>query len=156
MRELAQRVNFNLQMSTADQYLAQGATAAAANTLKALTVNPPTNPVDAGNLAQKLAQAGDLTSAVSVVRTNLQRGVQGNAGDYAAQMTVLNQAGLGSEAQRFLSNPELQARSTPTQLAGIRNGYLINEVDCLRQQRQYAVAYDKLIGALQQIRRTAI
>ncbi|MGK3144010.1 cellulose synthase subunit BcsC-related outer membrane protein [Pantoea sp. C2G6] len=150
MRELAQRVNFNLQMSTADQYLAQGATAAAANTLKALTVNPPTNPVDAGNLAQKLAQAGDLTSAVAVVRSNLQRGVQGNAGDYAAQMTVLNQAGLSSEAQRFLSNPELQARSTPTQLAGIRNGYLINEVDRLRQQRQYAAAYDKLIGALQQ------
>ncbi|WP_312543900.1 cellulose biosynthesis protein BcsC [Pantoea eucalypti] len=150
MRELAQRVNFNLQMSTADQYLAQGATAAAANTLKALAVTPPTNPVDAGNLAQKLAQAGDLTSAVSVVQANLQRGVQGNAGDYAAQMAVLNQAGLGSEAQRFLSNPELQARSTPTQLAGIRNGYLINEVDRLRQQRQYAVAYDKLIGALQQ------
>lgn len=150
MRELAQRVNFNLQMSTADRYLAQGATAAAANTLKALTVNPPANPVDAGNLAQKLAQAGDLPSAVSLVRANLQRGVQGNAGDYAAQMAVLNQAGLGSEAQRFLSNPELQARSTPTQLAGIRNGYLINEVDRLRQQRQYAVAYDKLIGALQQ------
>jgi len=150
MRELAQRVNFNLQMSTADQYLAQGATAAAANTLKALTVTPPANPVDAGNLAQKLAKAGDLSSAVSVVRTNLQRGVKGNAGDYAAQMAVLNQAGLGSEAQRFLSNPELQARSTPTQLAGIRNGYLINEVDRLRQQRQYAVAYDKLIGALQQ------
>ncbi|MDQ1212832.1 cellulose biosynthesis protein BcsC [Pantoea anthophila] len=150
MRELAQRVNFNLQMSTADRYLAQGDTAAAANTLKALTVNPPANPVDAGNLAQKLAQAGDLTSAVSLVRANLQRGVQGNAGDYAAQMAVLNQAGLGSEAQRFLSNPELQARSTPTQLAGIRNGYLINEVDRLRQQRQYALAYDKLIAALQQ------
>lgn len=150
MRELAQRVNFNLQMSTADQYLAQGAMAAAANTLKALTTTPPVNPVDAGNLAQKLAQAGDLTRAVSVVRTNLQRGVQGNAGDYAAQMAVLNQAGLGSEAQRFLNNPALQARSTPTQLAGIRNGYLINEVDRLRQQRQYAAAYDKLIGALQQ------
>lgn len=150
MRELAQRVNFNLQMSSADHYLAQGATTAAANTLKALATSPPANPVDAGNLAQKLAQAGDLTSAVSVVRTNLQRGVQGNAGDYAAQMAVLNQAGLGSEAQRFLSNPELQARSTPTQLAGIRNGYLINEVDRLRQQRQYAAAYDKLIGALQQ------
>lgn len=150
MRALAQRVNFNLQMSTADQYLSQGANAAAANTLKALAVNPPSNPADAGNLAQKLAQAGDLTTAVSVVRTNMQRGVQGNAGDYAAQVTVLNQAGLSAEAQRFLSSPELQARSTPTQLAAMRNGYLINEVDRLRQQRQYAAAYDKLIGALQQ------
>lgn len=149
MRELAQRVNFNLQMNTADQYLAQGSNAAAANTLKALATNPPTNPVDAGNLAQKLAKAGDITTAVAIVRGNMQRGVQGNAGDYAAQVAVLNQAGLSSEAQNFLSNPELQARSTPTQLAGIRNGYLINEVDRLRQRKQYAAAYDKLIGALQ-------
>ena len=149
MRQLAQRVNFNLQMATADQYLAQGSNAAAANTLRALAQTPPTNPADAGNLAHKLAQAGDLTSAVAVVRGNMQRGVQGNAGDYAAQVAVLNQAGLTSEAQNFLSNPELQARSTSTQLAGIRNGYLINEVDTLREQKQYAAAYDKLIGALQ-------
>lgn len=150
MRELAQRVNFNLQMATADRYLAQGANAAAANTLKALAQTPPTNPVDAGNLAQKLASAGDVATAVAIVRGNMQRGVQGNAGDYAAQVAVLNQAGLGSEAQRFLAAPELQARSTPTQLAGIRNGYVINEVDRLREQKQYAAAYDKLIGALQQ------
>jgi len=149
MRELAQRVNFNLQMATADQYLAQGSDAAAANTLKALAVNPPDNPVDAGNLAQKLAKAGDLAGAVAVVRGNMQRGVQGNAGDYAAQVAALNQAGLESEAQRFLSTPALQARSTPKQLADLREGYLINEVDRLRQQKQYAAAYDKLIGALQ-------
>ena len=149
MRTLAQRVNFNLQMATADQYLAQGNSAAAANTLRALTAAPPSNPVDAGNLAQKLAKAGDLTTAVSIVRGNMQRGVQGNAGDYAAQVAVLNQAGLSTEAQSFLSSPELQARSTPTQLAGIRNGYVINEVDRLREQKQYAAAYDKLVGALQ-------
>ncbi|MDF7629770.1 cellulose synthase subunit BcsC-related outer membrane protein [Erwiniaceae bacterium L1_55_4] len=149
MRELAQRVNFNLQMTTADQYLAQGSNAAAANTLRALASSPPSNPVDAGNLAQKLAKAGDLTTAVSVVRSNMQRGIQGNAGDYAAQVAVLNQAGLNTEAQSFLSSPELQARSTPTQLAAIRNGYVINEVDRLREQKQYAAAYDKLVGALQ-------
>ena len=149
MRELAQRVNFNLQMATADQYLAQGSNAAAANTLKALAVNPPDNPVDAGNLAQKLAKAGDITTAVAVVRGNMQRGVQGNVGDYATQVAVLNQAGLDNEAQRFLSLPELQARSTPKQLADIREGYLINDVDRLRQQKQYAAAYDKLVGALQ-------
>jgi Tfp pilus assembly protein PilF len=149
MRELAQRVNFNLQMATADQYLAQGSNAAAANTLRALAATPPANPVDAGNLAQKLAKAGDVTTAVSVVRSNMQRGVQGNAGDYAGQVAVLNQAGLTTEAQSFLSSPELQARSTPTQLAGIRNGYVINEVDRLREQKQYAAAYDKLVGALQ-------
>ncbi len=149
IRALAQRVNFNLQMTMADQYLARGENVAAANTLKALAMTPPSEPSDVGKLAQSLFQAGDVTSAVSVVRNNLQRGVQGNAGDYAAQMAVLNQAGLGVEAQRFLSDPELQTRSTPTQLAGIRNGYLINEADQLREKKQYAAAYDKLIGALQ-------
>lgn len=149
MRELAQRVNFNLQMAVAQQYLAQGANAAAANTLKALAVNPPKNPADAGNLAKGLAAAGDMNAAVLVVRNSMQRGVQGNAGDYAAQVTVLNQAGLSGEAQSFLADPELQSRSTPAQLAGIQNGYLINEADRLRTQGQYAAAYDKLIGALQ-------
>ena len=149
MRELARRANFNLQMAVAQQYLAQGSNAAAANTLKALAVNPPENPADAGNLAKGLADAGDLTTAVSVVRNSMQRGVKGNAGDYATQVAVLNQAGLAGEAQTFLSNPELQSRSTPTQLAGIQNGYVINEADRLRTQGQYAAAYDKLIGALQ-------
>ena len=149
MRELAQRANFNLQMTTAGQYLAQGSSAAAANTLKALAANPPSNPADAGKLAQSLAQAGDITTAVAVVRSNMQRGVQGNAGDYAAQVAVLNQAGLTAEARNFLSSPALQSRSTPAQLASIRNGDIINEVDRLREQKQYAAAYDKLIGALQ-------
>ncbi len=149
MRELVQRVNFNLQMAVAQQYLAQGSNTAALNSLKALAMAPPQKPADAGSLAKALAGAGDLTTAVSVVRNNMQRGVQGNAGDYAAQVAVLNQAGLNGEAQKFLMDPELQARSTPTQLAGMRNGYLINEADRLRTQGQYAAAYDKLIGALQ-------
>ncbi|WP_168404626.1 cellulose biosynthesis protein BcsC [Erwinia amylovora] len=150
MRTLAQRVNFNQQMAVARRYLAQGFPAAADNTLRALAVNPPYNPVDAGKLAAGLAQAGDLPTAVSVVRSNMQRGVQGNVGDYAAQLAVLEQAGLGAEAQSFINNPELQARSTRAQLAGVLNGALINQVDELRTRKQYAAAYDKLIGALQQ------
>ncbi|MBL5932352.1 cellulose biosynthesis protein BcsC [Lelliottia amnigena] len=149
MRELAQRVNTNLQMATAERYLAQGNSVAAANTLKTLSARPPESPADAGKLARMLAQSGNLTTAVSVVRSNMREGVQGNAGDYADQVAVLNQAGLNGEAQSFLSNPELLSRSTPTQLAGVRNGYVINEADQLREQGNYAAAYDKLIRALQ-------
>ncbi|UJD96529.1 tetratricopeptide repeat protein [Lelliottia amnigena] len=149
MRELAQRVNTNLQMATAERYLAQGNSVAAANTLKTLSTRPPESPADAGKLARMLAQSGDLTTAVSVVRSNMREGVKGNAGDYADQVAVLNQAGLNGEAQSFLSNPELLSRSTPTQLAGVRNGYVINEADQLREQGNYAAAYDKLIRALQ-------
>ena len=149
MRDLAKRVNYNLQLATAERYLAQGNTNAAANTLKTLTAQPPKSPTDAGKLAKLLAQSGDTTGAVALVRENMREGVQGNAGDYADQITVLNKAGLNSEAQTFLSNPEIQARSTPTQLAGMRNGYVINEADQLREQGNYAAAYDKLMRALQ-------
>ena len=149
MRSLAARVNYNLQMSVAERYLAQGDTVAAANTLKALAMRPPQSPADAGKLAIMLAQTGDVSTAVTIVRDNMSRGVQGNAGDYGDQIAVLNQAGLGREAQAFLANPELQSRSTPTQLASVRNGYVINEVDQLRTQGNYAAAYDKLIRAMQ-------
>ncbi|HDO7161553.1 TPA: cellulose synthase, partial [Klebsiella pneumoniae] len=106
-------------------------------------------PADAGKLARLLAESGDLTTAVSLVRNNISSGVSGNAGDYADQIAVLNQAGLTGEAQNLISNPQLQASSTPTQLASIRNGYVINEADRLREQGNYAAAYDKLIRAMQ-------
>lgn len=149
MRALAARVNYNLQMSVAERYMAQGDTVAAANTLKALAMRPPQSPADAGKLARMLAQTGDFSTAVTIVRDNMRNGVQGNAGDYADQIAVLNQAGLGREAQAFLASPELQSRSTSTQLASIRNGYVINEADQLRTQGNYAAAYDKLIRAMQ-------
>ncbi len=110
---------------------------------------PPKAPADAGKLARLLAESGDLTTAVSLVRNNISGGVSGNAGDYADQIAVLNQAGLTGEAQNLISNPQLQASSTPTQLASIRNGYVINEADRLREQGNYAAAYDKLIRAMQ-------
>lgn len=149
-RELAQRANFNLQMATAQVYLSHGENAAAGNTLRALTVTPPENPVDAGNLARSLAAAGDIGTAVTVVRNNMQRGVQGNAGDYAAQISVLNQAGLSDEARAWLSRPELVARSTESQLDALNTGFVIQDADRLRENKQYAAAYDKLARALQQ------
>ena len=149
MRDLHQRVNYNLQLVTAQNYLAQGNTVAASNTLRAMAATPPKSPADVGKLARLLAQSGDVTTAVALVRNNISGGISGNAGDYADQVTVLNQAGLTREAQNLLANPQLQASSTPTQLASIRNGYVINEADRLREQGNYAAAYDKLIRAMQ-------
>jgi Tfp pilus assembly protein PilF len=149
MRDLRQRVNYNLQLTTAQDYLAQGNTVAASNTLKAMSATPPKSPADVGKLARLLAQSGDVSTAVTLVRNNISGGITGNAGDYADQVAVLNQAGLTNEAQTLLSNPQLQASSTPTQLASIRNGYVINEADRLREQGNYAAAYDKLMGAMQ-------
>ena len=148
MRDLRQRVNYNLQLVTAENYLAQGNTIAASNTLRAMASTPP-KPRRTPALARLLAESGDLTTAVSLVRNNISSGVSGNAGDYADQIAVLNQAGLTGEAQNLISNPQLQASSTPTQLASIRNGYVINEADRLREQGNYAAAYDKLIRAMQ-------
>ncbi|MGK9174788.1 BCSC C-terminal domain-containing protein [Yokenella regensburgei] len=149
MRDLSESVNYNLQMATAERYLAQGNMTAASNTLKALANQPPKSPADAGKLARMLARTGDMTGAVALVRDSMKAGVQGNAGDYADQVAVLNQAGLTQEAQTFMSSPEIQSRSTPAQLAGVRNGYVINEADELREKGNYAAAYDMLIRALQ-------
>ena len=79
----------------------------------------------------------------------MRQGVNGNAGDYADQVTVLNQAGLSNEAQAFLQNPQIQSGTSPTALANLRNGFVINQADQLREQGQYAAAYDKLVVALQ-------
>ncbi|TPG57023.1 cellulose biosynthesis protein BcsC [Ewingella americana] len=149
MRELAQRANFNQQMATAEAYQQQGNSAAAANTLRALAQDPPSAPADVGALAKNLAATGQIPLAVQLVRQNMQKGVHGNAGDYADQVTVLNQAGLSNEAQAFLQNPQIQASTTPTEMADMRNGFVINQVDQLREQGQYAAAYDKLVVALQ-------
>ncbi|THD50305.1 tetratricopeptide repeat protein [Enterobacteriaceae bacterium ML5] len=149
MRELAQRANFNAQMADAENYLQQGNSAAAANTLRALAQNPPSAPADVGALAKNLAATGQLPLAVQLVRQNMRNGVKGNAGDYADQVTVLNQAGLSNEAQAFLQNPEIQSGTSPTALANLRNGFVITQADQLREQGQYAAAYDKLIVALQ-------
>ncbi|MBF7997726.1 cellulose biosynthesis protein BcsC [Rahnella laticis] len=149
MRELAQRANFNAQMADAENYLQQGNTAAAANTLRALAQNPPTAPADVGALAKNLAATGQVPLAVQLVRQNMRQGVNGNAGDYADQITVLNSAGLGNEAQAFLQNPQIQSGTSATALANLRNGYVITQADQLREQGQYAAAYDKLVVALQ-------
>lgn len=149
MRELSRRVNLNLQLATAELYLSQGNTLAASNTLKTLFSRPPESPVDAGRFALLLARSGDMSSAVTVVRRSLAEGVKGNAGDYAGQITVLNEAGLTDEAERFLSSPELISRSTSAQLSGVQNSYVINQADRLREQGNYAAAYDRLIRALQ-------
>jgi hypothetical protein len=44
-----------------------------------------------------------VTTAVSLVRNNISGGISGNAGDYADQVAVLNQAGLTNEAQTLLA-----------------------------------------------------
>ncbi|MQK21908.1 cellulose synthase, partial [Escherichia coli] len=90
MRDLRQRVNYNLQLTTAQDYLAQGNTVAASNTLKAMSATPPKSPADVGKLARLLAQSGDVSTAVTLVRNNISGGITGNAGDYADQVAVLN------------------------------------------------------------------
>ncbi len=119
MRDLAQRVNYNLQMATAERYLAQGNMTAASNTLKALSATPPKNPVDAGKLARMLARTGDLTTAVSLVRDNMKQGVQGNAGDYADQVAVLNpEGGPESGSAEFCLQPGTAIAQHPCAIGG--------------------------------------
>ncbi len=149
MRELATRVSFNEQIANAERYTQQGNRTAALNTLRGLAQTPPSAPADVGKLAQELMAAGDSATAISLVRNNMRAGVNGNAGDYAAQVAVLNQAGLNAEAEAWLNNPRILASTTPAELSRIRQGSVINQADELRQRGQYGAAYDRLIVAMQ-------
>jgi tetratricopeptide (TPR) repeat protein len=147
MRDLRQRVNYNLQLATA-QISGAGQYGRGVQHPEGDGRHAAKSPGGRRQTGAAAGQSGDVTTAVSLVRNNISGGVSGNAGDYADQVAVLNQAGLTGEAQTC-SNPQLQASSTPTQLASIRNGYVINEADRLREQGNYAAAYDKLIRAMQ-------
>lgn len=148
MRDLRQRVNYNLQLVTAENYRRRA------------IPSPPAIPC--GRWPPRRQSPGGRRQAGASAGRERRPDHRGLAGaqqyqqrrirqcrDYADQIAVLNQAGLTGEAQNLISNPQLQASSTPTQLASIRNGYVINEADRLREQGNYAAAYDKLIRAMQ-------
>ncbi|WP_337263880.1 MULTISPECIES: cellulose biosynthesis protein BcsC [unclassified Serratia (in: enterobacteria)] len=149
MRELAAVASVNQQRASAENYLRQGNTASAAVILRQMAQKPPTEPAALGELAKDLMAVGDTSMAVQLVRENMRQGVKGSAGDYAAQIAVLNQAGLSQEADAWLNNPALLAKSSAREIGQLRNGGVINEADKLRLQGQYGAAYDKLIAALQ-------
>ncbi|AHG21772.1 BscS [Chania multitudinisentens RB-25] len=149
MRELAATASVNQQRVSAENYLRQGNTASAAAILRQMAQKPPTEPAALGELAKDLMAVGDTATAVQLVRENMRQGVKGNAGDYSAQIAVLNQAGLSQEADAWLNNPALLAKSSAREISQLRNGGVINEADTLRLRGQYGAAYDKLIAALQ-------
>ncbi|MFC0229377.1 cellulose biosynthesis protein BcsC [Serratia aquatilis] len=148
MRALAATAAANQQRVSAENYIKQGNTASAAVILRQLAEKPPSDPAALGELAKDLMVVGDATTAVKLVRDNMRQGVKGSAGDYAGQIAVLNQAGLSQEADAWLNNPALRARSTSKDISQLQLGSVINEADKLRLQGQYGAAYDKLIGAL--------
>lgn len=148
MRALNERVRFNRQLTIADGFIRQGNSIAALNTLHLMAANPPANPTDLGNLAQKIMLAGDSATAVRLVRLNIARGLHGSVGEYAAQASVLNQAGLFAEAQAILNDPSLQSQSTAEEIAKVRSGSVIPQSDKLREQGNVGAAYDLLMTAL--------
>jgi tetratricopeptide (TPR) repeat protein len=149
MRALVAMAAINQQRAIAEDYLRQGNAVAAVAIFRQLAQTPPTEPAALGNLAKDLMAVGDVSTAVQLVRDNMRLGVKGNAGDYAAQIAVLNQAGLNQEADAWIENPVLQARSSPQALSELRSASVINYADKLRLQGQYSAAYEKLMGALQ-------
>ncbi|MEA9389006.1 cellulose synthase subunit BcsC-related outer membrane protein [Acerihabitans sp. TG2] len=148
MRSLNQRVRFNRQLAIADGFIRQGNSIAALNTLHIMAANPPDNPADLGNLAQKIMQAGDSTTALRLVKLNIAKGLHGSVSDYAAQTSVLNQAGLFAQAQAILNDPSLQSQSTAEEIAKVRSGSIIPQADKLREQGHVAAAYGLLMTAL--------
>jgi thioredoxin-like negative regulator of GroEL len=145
---LRRRAAFNLDLANADRLIAGGDTSGAAALLLPLSGAEIDSPADAGHLAASLYKAGQTDRALSVIHRSQARGLKGSIGDYAQQVSVLNKAGLGQEADALLSNPALLARSSQHEIAEIKMGGVINEADRLRDAGQYARAYDTLIVKL--------
>lgn len=147
MQQLIQRSTFQKNIAKADQALKQGNIATALNLLQPLKT--PDSIADIGRLALLLSQAGNQKRAALLVKQSINKGIQGNAGDYAPYMTVLEQIGDDDAAKALLASHEIQQNSTPEQLTTLRNIYVINQADRLREQQQYAQSYDLLARALQ-------
>ena len=149
VEELYQQSRFYLALDLAHSYLTSGDKAKALDVLNRIKPQAVSHPLWTGKLAQLLVKSGEINTAVTLVKENIAQGIHGNAGEYADQVAVLYQAGLRSDAESLLNDPKLIAASTPLQLARARNVYVINEADNLRQQGNYAPAYDLLTHALQ-------
>ncbi|XBS71931.1 tetratricopeptide repeat protein [Acerihabitans sp. KWT182] len=144
MGDLDKRVRYRRQLAVAENYLRQGDSLAASNTLRILAQNPPTSPADVGVLAEDMMAAGDAQQAVQLVRASINGGLRGTVGEYGEHIAVLNQAGLFDEADALANNPALISASTPTEVADIRAGTAIVTADRLREEGNISAAYAKL------------
>ncbi|HHB8085835.1 TPA: cellulose synthase subunit BcsC-related outer membrane protein [Klebsiella pneumoniae] len=100
MRDLRQRVNYNLQLVTAENYLAQGNTIAASNTLRAMASTPPKAPADAGKLA-RLYQSGKMNKEAGVVYDYLMTRDTPNQDARAGAIDVALSAGNNDRAEQL-------------------------------------------------------
>jgi Tfp pilus assembly protein PilF len=148
MTTLMTRVQGNQQMDIAQNYLRQGNTQAARNSLQSLSSTPPQTPVDVGRLAQLLMQTGDSPRALELVRENQAQGLHGSLADYAGQIRVLNQAGRFSEAESLLNAPVLQNSASQQEIDNIRLASVISRADRLREKGKPEAAWNLVMPAL--------
>nr|BAY00717.1 cellulose synthase subunit C [Enterobacteriaceae bacterium UMI-11] len=148
MTALNSRVQSNLQMDIAQNYLRQGNTLAARNSLRSLERTPPQTPVDLGRYAQLMMQAGDSPLALQLVRENQAQGLHGTLADYAGQIRVLNQAGRFAEAESVLNSPVLQNSASQQEIDNIRIASVIARADQLREKGKPDAAWNLVMPAL--------
>lgn len=148
MTALNSRVQSNLQMDIAQNYLRQGNTQAARNSLRTLEHTPPQTPVDLGRYAQLMMQAGDSPLALQLVRENQAQGLHGALADYAGQIRVLNQAGRFAEAESVLNSPVLQNSASQQEIDNIRIASVIARADQLREKGKPDAAWNLVMPAL--------
>ena len=144
---MAKESKFYLDLELAELHIAHGQIAQARQSLKAMQPQTIEKPIWAGKLAQLLMKTRDVDLAIDVVDASQTRGIEGNAGDYADQVSVLYQAGLKQQTQDSLNHPQIVPTVRRCKLARARNVYVINQADTLREQGQYAPAYDMLTAA---------
>ncbi|WP_342593809.1 cellulose synthase subunit BcsC-related outer membrane protein [Salinicola lusitanus] len=148
---LAQRVTFNRRLASLRQRL-DSHDPAARQALLDWYRQPPQTPADLGGLALLMADNGEQGMALQLVRSRLaDADIDESPTDYLNYALVLAKSGRIREANDLLRRLDEAASSSEDRLAvqSTARGLAVVEADRLRQQQQYAAAYDVLLPQLQ-------
>lgn len=151
VRDLKSAIAFKENVSRAEHYLKAGQKSAALNTLRSTGKLPRgLSAAELGHLAALYQQAGDSTTALRLADQARAAGMgsQAGLGDYAEIIDVYNKTSHYDKAQALLTDPRVQANTTPAQLSAMSSGNAVRQADLLRENGRSADAYDVLYEAL--------
>lgn len=113
--------------------------------------HPPKSAAGVGEVASVLFENGEPGMALLLIRQHNQQAPKAAVGDYLQQILVMIKAGADDEAEALLTKLTQRQDLAPTDwqdIEKIRNAITVAKADKLRQQDDFAQAYDLLAQRL--------
>jgi len=114
--------------------------------------NPPDTPPELGQVAALLAEEGERSLALALIRRDLDRGLRAPPSDYLDHLSVLVKTNNEREAQRLLGFLAREAdgdEESHRALVNAGNNILLAQVNKLQSAKKFAEAYDLLLTGLE-------